>query len=460
MTGFLLILGTNTQAQTYEQIASMSAEDIGILAATFGIPTNVYQAEYGVNVYQVIYEMPYLGETIEVSGALFLPTGVDPSCELPVHTYMHGTIFERDQAPSFMPFEAMLGYFMASPGYITMMPDYVGLGTSMLMHPYVQAQSEADAGIYMMQEVANLGEELGFEYNEELFISGYSQGGHSAMAMAKEIKENWSDTYVVTACAPMAGPYNMSGVQGPLSVAEEVYPYPAFFAYNVIGWNSYYGNIYDDVSEIFQEPYASMLPGMFDGETSVDAINSALPTLTSELLQPGIVDEILNDPEHPYMLAAFDNDVHDWTPECHMQIYYCEADDVVYPENALSAYDQMIANGAENVTTFNGGEFDHQGCAGTSVFGGLLWLDQFHQECVPESVYEFARGNGSIAIAPNPTVQGRTSILGLPSNTQWRVRDITGRIISTGTTTTVEIGEKHGIYFIEVEGHGTVKVLN
>lgn len=460
LTGCTLFLNTSIVAQTYEEIASMTLEDINTLVATFGIPSNVFQAEYGVDVYRVTYEMPYLGETIEVSGAMFLPVGVPAECDLPVHTYMHGTIFERNQAPSFMPFEAMLGYLMCSPGYITLMPDYVGLGTSMLMHPYVQAKSEAESGIYLVEAAANLGDELGFAFNGEQFISGYSQGGHAAMAMAKEIQENWSESYEVKACAPMAGPYDMSGTQGPLSVAEEVYPYPAFFAYNVIGWNSYYGNIYEDLSEIFQEPYASMLPDLFDGETGPAEINGALPTLTSELLQPGVVEEILNDPEHPYMVAAFDNDVHNWVPNCHLQMYYCEADDVVYPENAMSAYNYMIQNGAENITVNNGGDLDHQGCAGPSIFGGLTWLDQFHVECDPESVYEYASGRIDWTVAPNPASNCQTTLLGIPSNTPWTVRDLAGRIISQGSSTTVDLGNTSGIYFIEVEGMGIKKVLN
>ena len=455
-----LLLSFSASAQTYELVGSYTAAEISTLAATFGIPPNIYQAEYGVDVYSLTYNMPYLGESIEVSGAMFLPTGVPESCDLPVHTYMHGTVFERNQAPSFMPFEAMLGYLMSSPGYIVLMPDYVGLGVSQLMHPYVQAKSEAESGIYMMEAVESLGDELGFSFNDELFISGYSQGGHSAMAMAKEIHENYSEQYEVTACAPMAGPYNMSEVQGPLSVAEDVYPYPAFFAYNVIGWNSYYGNIYESLDEIFQEPYASMLPDLFDGETSMAVINEALPTLTSELLQPGIVDEILNDPSHPYMLAAADNDVYDWVPNCHMQMYYCDADDVVYPENTTTTFEYMVEAGAENLGTFNGGSLDHSGCAGPSIFGGLIWMDQFHIDCVPESVAEFANGNSTWALAPNPAINGSTTILGAPINARWTVRDISGRIISTGTTNTVELGTTSGIYFVELEGHGVKKILN
>lgn len=456
----LIVCSTSLGQTSYELINYYSAANISALAASLGIPANVYTAEYGVQAYRVIYTMPYMGETIEVSGAMFLPTEFPESCNLPVHTYMHGTIFVRDQAPSFMPFEATLGYLMSSPGYITLMPDYVGLGVSELMHPYVHSESEAEAGIYMLEAVANLGEELGFTFNDEQFISGYSQGGHSAMAMAREIQENWSETYEVTACAPQAGPYNMSEVQGPFSVFVDAYPSPAYFAYNVIGWNSFYGNIYDDLSEIFQEPYASMLPDMFDGETSASEINAQLPTLTEELLQPGIVDEILSGQNHPYMVAAADNDCHNWVPTCHMQMYYCNEDDVVYPENALSAYDFMIENGAENVTIYDGGALGHGDCAGPSIMGGLLWLDQFHEDCVPESVSEFAFGKTSWALAPNPTQNGITNLLGVPMNTQWVARDITGRIVCSGNSNTLDLGSSHGIYFVEVEGLGIQKVLN
>ena len=156
--------------------------------------------------------------------------------------------------------------------------------------------------------------------------------------------------------------------------------------YNVIGWNSYYGNIYESLDEIFQEP-----PFFFDGETSMAVINEALPTLTSELLQPGIVDEILNDPSHPYMLAAADNDVYDWVPNCHMQMYYCDADDVVYPENTTTTFEYMVEAGAENLGTFNGGSLDHSGLLAHQFW----WINMdgsIPYDCVPESVAEFANG--------------------------------------------------------------------
>ena len=76
---FIGSLSTSALAQTNEQIGSYTQADIASLAATFGIPSNVYTAEYGVDAYKVLYTMPYMGEDIEVSGAMFLPTGVDPT---------------------------------------------------------------------------------------------------------------------------------------------------------------------------------------------------------------------------------------------------------------------------------------------------------------------------------------------------------------------------------------------
>tara|TARA_B100001564_G_scaffold357986_1_gene375523 strand:+ start:12 stop:1409 length:1398 start_codon:yes stop_codon:yes gene_type:complete len=454
------LLSFCASAQSLEEIASLNANDIRNLAATFGIPSTMLQANYGVDVYRVIYNMPYLNDTIEVSGALFMPTGIPEDCGLPINTYMHGTIFERNQAPSFMSVEGILGYFMSTSGYITIMPDYVGLGTSMLMHPYVHAKSEAEAGVFLLETVLSLTNELNFSYNDELFISGYSQGGHAAMAMAREIQENWSNQYEVTACAPMSGPYDMSGIQAPFSMEVESYPSPAYFVYNVLGWNNYYGNIYDDLADIFQEPFASIIPDLFDGETGPDEINNALPTLSSELIQPGIVEEILNDFTHPYMIAAVNNDVYDWMPTCQMQIYYCEEDAIVFPENAFSAFNHMVELGAENISLFNSGALDHGGCAGPSIFEGLIWMDQFHTDCVSESVAEFASGKSSWSIAPNPALNGSTIILGGPINARWTVRDISGRMIATGTSNTIELGTTSGIYFIELEGNGIKRILN
>jgi hypothetical protein len=293
---------TSTIAQTAELINSYTSEEIAVFANVLQLPASLYTAEFSVDVYRVHYEMPYLDSTITVSGAMFIPVGTVDDCSLPVITYMHGTIFKRTDAPSFLITEggineSSIGYLMSSPGYIALMPDYVGLGTSDLMHPYVHAQSEADAGVYLLQAAETLGLELGFSFGDEFYSTGYSQGGHASMALSRELQENWSDEYPLTASAPLSGPYDISGTQSIQISESDTYSNPAYIAYNLIGWNSYYGNIYEDLSEIFQEPYATGLPDMFDGATDGITINAYLPDLLSEMIQPGIIEQLTNNPE-------------------------------------------------------------------------------------------------------------------------------------------------------------------
>jgi hypothetical protein len=455
---FFAALSLSTFAQTTEELASYTSAEISDIAGFFGISSNVYTAEYGVNAYRVTYDMPYMGNTISVSGALFVPQGMDDACSLPVLTYMHGTIFQRTSAPSFLSNEGQFGFLMSSPGFIVLMPDYVGLGTSELMHPYVHAQSEADAGVYLIQAAETLGDELGYSFNGEFFSTGYSQGGHASMALSRELETNYSDVYPLTASAPLSGPYDISGTQFIQIFENTSYSNPAYLAYNIIGWNSYYGNLYEDLSEVFQEPYASDLPGMFNGETSVGEINDYLPYLLEDLIQPGLLEEITGDPNHPFNIAAQDNDVYEWVPQTPLKMYYCTQDEQVFYQNALVAEAWMNENGALNVSSSNGGPLDHGDCAGPAIFGGMLWMQTYHQGCESLEV----RGIDELAwtIAPNPAINGITTLHGLPFNARWKVRDIAGRIIQIGEGVSINFsGISEGVFFIETEKWGTKRVL-
>jgi hypothetical protein len=455
---FFTVLSFSTFAQTYEALDSYTSAEISYLAGVFGISSNVYTAEYGVDAYRVTYEMPYLDSTITVSGALFVPQGLDDACSLPVLTYMHGTIFLRTDAPSFLPIEGRIGFLMSSPGFIVLMPDYVGLGTSDLMHPYVHAQSEADAGVYLLQAAETLGTELGYSFNGEFFSSGYSQGGHAAMAFSRELETNWSESYPLTASTPLSGPYDISDTQFIQIFENDSYSNPAYLAYNIIGWNSYYGNLYEDLSEIFQEPYASELPAMFDGETSGNVINAYLPSLLDDLVQPGLIDEVLSNPDHPFNIAAQDNDVYEWVPQSPLKMYYCTEDEQVFYENTIVAEAWMNENGAVNVTTSNGGPLNHGDCAGEAIFGGMLWLQDFSVECVTENVSEITEEVWTVA--PNPSVNGAAMIVGLPESVEWEIVDISGRTIHSGTGLKIDFASNaEGIYFIKTDIWGMKRVL-
>ena len=69
-------LSFSTSAQNAELLESYSQSQLALTAAVFGIPNDTFSADYDVNAYRVTYEMPYLEDTIVVSGALFTKNAV------------------------------------------------------------------------------------------------------------------------------------------------------------------------------------------------------------------------------------------------------------------------------------------------------------------------------------------------------------------------------------------------
>ncbi len=447
----LLGLAGTCLCQSVELLTTYTQSQLEATASLFGIPSNSFSADHDVNAYRVLYDMPYLGDTIQVSGALFVPQGFDDPCGLPIHVYMHGTVFKRTDAPSFLSLEGSLGGLMATLGQLVLMPDYVGLGTSELMHPYVHADSESDAGFHLMRAANALSEELGYTLNGQNFISGYSQGGHAAMVLARDLTTTaYGDEFPLSGAVPGSGPYDISGTQFPQTFEFETYSNPAYLAYNVIGWNSVYGTLYDDLSEVFQEPYASNMLDLFDGTNDAATINNACPSALEEFLQPGLVEEIQNNPMHPFQIAALDNDVYQWIPEAPVVMYYCTQDEQVFYENALVADAWMTENGSTMHSSTNLGEYDHGQCAGLAIFNGTLWIQDLVEECLTAVTdAEMA----SLVAYPNPATDV-VNLRGIHGQTPWTVHSMSGQVVRRGQGSSVDLqGLSEGLWMIQAEGH-------
>ena len=61
-------------------------------------------------------------------------------------------------------------------------------------------------------------------------------------------------------------------------------------------------------------------------------------------------------------------------------------------------------------------------------------------------------------IAPNPAINGITTLHGLPLNVKWKVRDLAGRMIQIGEGVSINFsGFSEGMFLIETEKWGTKK---
>mgnify|MGYP001187204653 FL=1 len=450
-------------AQTYEFLEGKAFSEIIDLSEYYGIPNALFDAVSGVDAYRVIYTMPFLGEDITVSGVVFEPTDLDPLCAHPVHVYMHGTIFARSDAPSFLGYEGQIGYLMAALGFSVVMPDYVGLGLDdQRLHPYVHAESEALAGAHLINAIYTMDNPSGNSHDiNQLYISGYSQGGHAAMALHRELQQNWPE-YPVQASAPGSGPYDITGVQYPEIFAGETYSRPSYLAYTALAWQSVYGNLYDSINEYFQEPYASQLEDLFDGETSTWEVNSALPYYLDDFVQMEAMDTLLAE-SSPFLAAANDNDVYDWIPDAPVRMYYCTEDEEVFYQNAIGAEEHMLNLGAENVEAIDLGAYDHGDCAGQAIFGATLWFHSQASICEGITSVEkpSIRTEDAPTIYPNPT-RGHlmVNLENCKKLCRWEVYSTRGRLIQSGSGTVLPIQcLQAGAYIIYLPDHNVAKSL-
>ena len=360
---------------SYSLIATYTSSQIDSIYTANGIPTFVLPGEYGVNIYKVEYNtLDADSLPILASGAFFVP--VNPSCHVPLASYQHGTILNKEDVPSRLGGgEVIIGISMASDGYAVCMPDYLGLGDSPGLHPYVHAQTEARAVADMLVVSLGICDELGITRNGQLFLLGYSQGGHSTMAAHQLIQEHYGSYFNVTASAPMSGPYDLSGVQADIISSGGTYPNPGYLPYLLFAYNNIY-HLYNSVSDYILPPYDSLLPPLFDGTHSMDDVNAVMPAVPSDIIVPAILDSFNNIPQFKLHEVLKENDTYFWVPNSPVRMYYCEGDHDVNYMNAFIAYDTFTVEGATGITLqSSGASYDHVGCVLPSLLNAKLWLD-------------------------------------------------------------------------------------
>lgn len=328
-------------------LRNFTPAEVNALFAASGIPAPL-TPKYTVTAMQVVYEtISARGEKTQASGALVWPLGAGKS--LPLASYQHGTLFLKSEAPSYgQETEFVIGVALASIGYATVLPDYLGLGQSPGRHPYVHARSEATAVVDMLRAGRTVCGNQQVALNGQLFLLGYSQGGHATMAAHRELEASHASEFQITASAPMAGPYDISGTMYQLMISTQAYADPAYLPYTLFSYNDAY-QIYNPVSQALAAPYDTTLWPLFDGLHGSGDVNAVMPSVPSQILRPDFLQAFKADASHPFRLALQDNDLYNWTPRSPMRMFHCHGDRTVPFANSQIAFDHFQANGANQV---------------------------------------------------------------------------------------------------------------
>lgn len=375
--------GANSAATGASQLISAQVID-DINAATMlavvkgGIDANATNA-FGYKAVKITYNtVGENNEAIIASGLLVIPTptpqyvayreamGMSPF-SVSMLCDNHGTIFLNSEAPSNkevtdgMP-NYSLGVLMSGyAGFAGIYPDYIGFGASSdKVHPYIMKTSSARASLDMIKASIKYMEDSNISINYQLYLSGYSEGGYNAMALAREVEHSFSDKVNLMGVAPMAGPYNVEDL-GDIEIdANRTMVYPAFLANLAYAYGHYYDDL--NVSEITVQSEATLqtaFNGTFDTVPVHVVLGLANGTtdygfythLANELFKDSFINDYQNNLNSAIRERFSQNNVDDWTPRSKMNMIHCIEDEIIPFSESNNTYNIFKNNGADVTLT-------------------------------------------------------------------------------------------------------------
>ncbi len=319
------------------------------------------------------------GEGTIASGLVFIPNLPDVD-KTPIAVFAHGTTTKRRYVTSELNFQAAYASNLVLNNYITIAPDYLGLGDGPGLHPYLHAETEATAILDMIRAVRNYFQDsLKITMRKDVYFTGYSQGGHAVMAAHKYIEENnLTDEFQVNASAPCSGPYSMSKVMYNyvLYLNEISYCDPEIMVHTIISNQYVYENLYEKTGDYFIAPYDSIIDAYLAKDCDFD-LNAHFPAELSGFIRDSILQSWIHDPDNSFIRDLGKNDVDNWKPEAPVKMYYTKADVKVPHESALKALEEMKNRGATDVEAIEvSAELGHDQVMGPAMQLVLDWFNE------------------------------------------------------------------------------------
>jgi hypothetical protein len=107
-----------------------------------------------------------------------------------------------------------------------------------------------------------------------------------------------------------------------------------------------------EISSIINEPYASKLPTLFNGDYNRSQIDPELSYDTTGdggLFNQNLVNDYFNNDANWFKLALIKNSVYAWAPTTPVRLLHCEGDDVIPYGISQLTEGTMQAMGASDV---------------------------------------------------------------------------------------------------------------
>ncbi|HOY41890.1 MAG TPA: hypothetical protein PLX60_08520 [Chitinophagales bacterium] len=363
---------------SYNLVKSHTTKTISELWKKHHIPKVILKVRNDVDIYEIMYKAKWIDSSyILCSGIYFAPKNIKNAA--PIMMYGHGTQIHKHRTISDEDAQQGICLGFATDGYAACYPDYYGIGKGEGDHLYQHAWSEAMSFIYMLYAIDELNKKINVKTNGQLFLTGYSQGGHSSFAAQKYLEELNDPRFQVTASSPMSGAYDMTGEQQKYMFQE--YPRPFYLPYLLVSYQTAYRVLNtDNIYSIFKSPFDTLLPKYYSNniDKTLDDLDKIMPKIPAEVVKDSLVEVYKSDTNFLFKIKLKENNLTDWKPKAPVQLCYCKGDREVNYKNSEVAYNNMTALGVTNIKLNNlSDQLDHNTCAPFAVMATKFYFDRF-----------------------------------------------------------------------------------
>jgi pimeloyl-ACP methyl ester carboxylesterase len=311
------------------------------------IATLADRIEKDVKIYSISYRTFFQGREVIASGLVSLP---DEGGSYPMISFQNGTNTCHSNAPTADPNSLLYSLLNMNSGlgFIIAIPDYLGFGESEeILHPYHHTESSNQVIRDMIFAVEELSDYIeGVDVNKELYLMGYSQGGWATLAVLKDLENNLPGGYNLMAASCGAGAYDLLDLTHYILSLEE-YPSPFYLPYYIESRRQ--NNIIDDPLDLFfKEPYATLIPGLFDGSLCNSELNSQFTTSIPDLLTENLLTGFDSSDDFIQLRSELDASViSPWEVKTPVLFAHSNGDENVPFSQSLKIYNDLLDAGTE-----------------------------------------------------------------------------------------------------------------
>jgi len=341
-------IGTMTVAQVNREIQKR-----------FG--TSVSPTAQALDLYKISYRSrDEKNRAVVLSGLVVLPRGGAPNGLV---IFNHGTIVNSALAPSRFTGKSnsseaeMATLAFASGGYALAMPDYLGLGDHKGAHPYPLGAANSLSAVDIIEPARAVAVRQNTKVGSRLFITGYSEGGATAMWMVRDLEQKSGALYDITAAAPASGSYDLSDTTRKWLIASPTSQEEFVIRLYLTSYMAYYFHKSTGVklTEYFKPSMAFTISQAFKGNISDENIIKRLALAAVLMRSKNSLDNVITarfkkaletlDASDPVIREMQKSDVYDWSPRTKTLLISLQGDKVVDPANTEKTMRTMRRRG-------------------------------------------------------------------------------------------------------------------